>query len=99
MGMNQIRGITVSANTSINGINANNARGNLTRLRGFHMASRGGAGDIHFSDTVQPSIGFRMYVIANSSDNLTLPDSGVKFPAGVSVSVPTSVVATLFLDP
>lgn len=99
MSMNQVRGITVSVNTSINGIRTGNVRGNLTRLRGFHMASKGGSGDIHFSDTVTPSIGFRMFVVANSSDNLTIPDSGVKFPAGVSVSIPTSVVATLFLDP
>lgn len=99
MSMNQVRGITVSVNTSINGVNANNVRGNLTRLRSFHMASKGGSGDVHFSDTLQPTVGFRMFVVANSSDNLTIPDSGVKFQAGVSVSVPTSVVVTVFLDP
>jgi hypothetical protein len=99
MSMNQVRGITVSVNTSINGINANNVRGNLTRLRGFHMASRGGTGDVHFSEPDNPTGGFRMFVAVDSSDNLTIPDSGIKFPAGVSVSVPTSVVVTVFIDP
>jgi hypothetical protein len=94
MTMNNNRGIYVTANTSIN-------NGRNTRLRGFHMAALGGSGTIHFSNPQATDSGtdFRIYVIAGTTDNLQLPEGGVRFPKGVSVSVPTSVVATLFIDP
>lgn len=97
----QIRGIYITANTSINGVSATNGRGVNTRVRGFHFVSQGGTGTIHFSDTVDPnnSGNTRIFVQANGSDNLTLTELGLRFPAGVSVSVPASVVATIFIDP
>ena len=99
--MNQIRGIYVSVNTSINGATATNPKGNATRVRGFHFVSRGGTGEIHLSDTVDPtgSGSCRIFVAVSASDNLALPDSGLRYPNGVSVSIPTSVVATFFIDP
>ena len=97
----QIRGIYCETNTSINGVSTTNAKGANTRVRGFHFVSRGGAGTIHLSDTVLPdnSGNTRIYVLANGSDNLTLQELGLRFPHGVSVSLPTSVVATFFIDP
>lgn len=97
----QIRGVYTTANTSINGFTAADGRGKNTRVRGFHFASTGGTGTIHLSDIADPNNpgNTRIWVQSNGSDNLTLTELGLRFPAGVSVSLPTSVVATFFVDP
>ena len=92
--MNNNRGIYVTANTSINGVNN-------TRVRGFHVGSQGGSGTIHLSNPQAADTGtdFRLWVCVSAFDNLTLPDGGIRFPHGVSVSIPTSIALTLFIDP
>ena len=99
--MNQIRGIHVSVNTSINGVTPTNPKGNRTRVRGLIMSSRGGSGEVILTDTVDPNNpgNTRIFLAAGTAENLTLPDSGLLFPNGVSINIPVSVVATFFIDP
>lgn len=95
MSMNNNRGVYITANTSIN-------NGRNTRVRGFHVGSAGGSGTINLSgsdNAGQNPPDFRMWIAVSAFDNLTLPDGGVRFPNGVSVSVPANINLTLFVDP
>lgn len=101
MTMNNVRGVFSAVNVSINGPGSPSGRGVVTRVRGFHVGSQGGSGTIHISDAgnVPQAVDFRLWICVSAFDNLQLPDGGVRFPNGVSVSIPASIALTVFVDP
>jgi len=92
--MNNIRGIYVfGTSVSIGG-------GQGTRVRGWHIAPQAGGGSIHLSSpTGVGGTDFRLWVIASTVSDNFFADGSIRFPTGVSVSVPTSCTLTLFVDP
>ena len=73
--------------------------GRRIRIRGIHVMPRGGAGAFHIHDHTSATDYFVSgYMTSGQAYDIAIPEPGLLFPTGASVSIPVSVNAIIFYD-